>query len=64
MTPDPRTAAALALHRFGFGPRTGNSRFAQGLIKPGQPVRSIIYPGRPDVGHAWAYLPDVAAAVA
>ena len=47
-----------------FGPRTGNSRFAQGLIKPGQPVRSIIYPGRPDVGHAWAYLPDVAAAVA
>jgi nucleoside-diphosphate-sugar epimerase len=44
-----------------FGPRTGNSWFAQGLIKPGRPVGSILYPGRPDVGHAWAYLPDVAA---
>src|SRR5215475_6068662 len=31
-----------------FGPRTGNSWFAQGLIKPGRPVRSILYPGRPD----------------
>src|SRR5262249_14969451 len=38
-----------------FGPRTGNSWFAQGLIKPGRPVRSILYPGRPDAGHAWAY---------
>ena len=47
-----------------FGPRTGNSWFAQGLIKPGRPVRSILYPGRPDVGHAWAYLPDLAAAIA
>src|SRR5215510_13393987 len=46
-----------------FGPRSGNSWFAQGLVKPGQPVRSILYPGRPDVGHAWAYLPDVAATV-
>jgi nucleoside-diphosphate-sugar epimerase len=46
-----------------FGPRTGNSWFAQGLIKPGQPVRSIRYPGRPDAGHAWAYLPDVAATI-
>ena len=47
-----------------FGPRTGNSWFAQGLIKPGRPVRSILYPGRPDVGHAWAYLPDLAATIA
>jgi nucleoside-diphosphate-sugar epimerase len=47
-----------------FGPRTGNSWFAQGLIKPGKPVRSILYPGGPNVGHAWAYLPDVAAAIA
>jgi nucleoside-diphosphate-sugar epimerase len=43
-----------------FGPRAGNSWFAQGLIKPGKPVRSILYPGRPDAGHAWAYLPDLA----
>jgi nucleoside-diphosphate-sugar epimerase len=46
-----------------FGPRTGNSWFAQGLIKPGRPVRSILYPGRPDAGHAWAYLPDMAATI-
>jgi nucleoside-diphosphate-sugar epimerase len=46
-----------------FGPRSGNSWFAQGLIKPGRPVRSISYPGRPGVGHAWAYLPDLAEAV-
>jgi nucleoside-diphosphate-sugar epimerase len=46
-----------------FGPRTGNSWFAQGLIKPGRPVRAILYPGRPDAGHAWAYLPDLATTV-
>ncbi|HEU0060979.1 MAG TPA: NAD-dependent epimerase/dehydratase family protein [Hyphomicrobiaceae bacterium] len=46
-----------------FGPRSGNSWFAQGLIKPGRPVRSILYPGRRHVGHAWAYLPDVAASI-
>lgn len=43
-----------------FGPQAGNNWFAQGLIKPGKPVRSIAYPGSADVGHAWAYLPDVA----
>lgn len=43
-----------------FGPRLGNSWFSQGLIKPGKPVRSVLYPGRAGVGHAWAYLPDLA----
>jgi nucleoside-diphosphate-sugar epimerase len=43
-----------------FGPRPGNSWFSQALAKPGRPVRSIIYPGAAGVGHAWAYLPDVA----
>jgi nucleoside-diphosphate-sugar epimerase len=47
-----------------FGPRTGNSWFAQGLIKPGKPDRSILYPGKLNVGHAWAYLPDVATTTA
>lgn len=43
-----------------FGPRsTANSWFASGLVKPGQPVRTILYPGDKGVGHAWAYLPDV-----
>jgi nucleoside-diphosphate-sugar epimerase len=43
-----------------FGPRAGNSWFSQGLVQPGRPVRRVTNPGRPGVGHAWAYLPDVA----
>ncbi|MDQ0008187.1 nucleoside-diphosphate-sugar epimerase [Luteibacter jiangsuensis] len=43
-----------------FGPRAGNSWFSQGLVKPGQPVQAIQRPGKPGVGHQWAYLPDVA----
>jgi nucleoside-diphosphate-sugar epimerase len=43
-----------------FGPKAQNNWLSQGLIKPGRPVRSITYPGRDGVGHAWAYLPDVA----
>ncbi len=44
-----------------FGPGAGNSWFAQGLIKPGKPVRKIYNPARPGIGHQWGYLPDVAA---
>jgi len=47
-----------------FGPNTGNSWLAQGMVKPGQPVRSITHPGKPGIGHAWAYLPDFAETVA
>jgi nucleoside-diphosphate-sugar epimerase len=47
-----------------FGPRAGNSWFSQGLVRPGHPLRAVTYPGRPGVGHAWAYLPDVAEAMA
>ncbi|OYO30589.1 NAD-dependent epimerase/dehydratase family protein [Janthinobacterium sp. PC23-8] len=43
-----------------FGPHAGNNWFAQGLIKPGQPVRAINTPGAQGVGHQWSYLPDVA----
>ncbi len=43
-----------------FGPNAGNNWFAQGLVMPGKPVRFVINPGRKGVGHAWAYLPDVA----
>jgi nucleoside-diphosphate-sugar epimerase len=43
-----------------FGPQPGNSWFSQGLVKPGQRPRVVSYPGRPGVGHQWAYLPDVA----
>ncbi len=34
-----------------FGPRTGNSWFSQGLVKPGQPLKSVTYPGGRGVGH-------------
>ncbi|SFS19289.1 Nucleoside-diphosphate-sugar epimerase [Dyella sp. OK004] len=48
-----------------FGPRsTANSWFSQGLTKPGMPVRKVSYPGALDIGHAWAYLPDVAETLA
>jgi hypothetical protein len=44
-----------------FGPgASGNSWFAQGLVKPGRPFRSVTYPGKRDAGHARAYLPDLA----
>lgn len=43
-----------------FGPHSGNNWFAQGLIKPGKPVLSVTYPGPHKVGHAWAFLPDLA----
>ncbi|TWB30468.1 NAD-dependent epimerase/dehydratase family protein [Nitrospirillum bahiense] len=47
-----------------FGPHAGNNWFGQGLVKPGKAVTSIPYPGPHAVGHAWAYLPDVAETVA
>ncbi|BDP43933.1 membrane protein (plasmid) [Deinococcus aetherius] len=52
--------------RFGdfFGPNPGNSWFSQGMVRPGQPLRSVTYPGKPGVGHTWAYLPDAGEAFA
>lgn len=46
-----------------FGPGAGNNWFAQGLVKPGKPVRSVTLPGAPGIGHQWAYLPDLAEAM-
>ncbi|MBL8555203.1 MAG: NAD(P)H-binding protein [Phenylobacterium sp.] len=43
-----------------FGPRPGNNWMSQGLVRPGRPPTSVMYPGPLDVPHAWAYLPDVA----
>ena len=43
-----------------FGPQAGGSWFSQAMIRPGRPVRSLRYPGRPGTGHQWGYLPDVA----
>lgn len=43
-----------------FGPQAANNWFSQGLVKAGQPVKSISYPGKKGVGHQWTYLPDMA----
>jgi nucleoside-diphosphate-sugar epimerase len=43
-----------------FGGNAPASWFQNVLVKPGKPLRSVTYPGRPGVGHAWAYLPDLA----
>lgn len=42
-----------------FGPGARASWFAQGMIKPGQPVRRLVNPAV-GAGHSWAYLPDLA----
>lgn len=41
-----------------FGPGASQSWFAQALAKP--PLVRIVNPGTPGIGHAWAYLPDLA----
>ncbi|WP_289035110.1 NAD-dependent epimerase/dehydratase family protein [uncultured Roseibium sp.] len=47
-----------------FGAETKSSWFSQVMVKPGKPLRKLTYPGRASVGHAWAYLPDFAEAIA
>jgi nucleoside-diphosphate-sugar epimerase len=44
-----------------FGPTTSaNSWFSNALAQPGKPVSMMMYPGPKAIGHAWAYLPDLA----
>ena len=43
-----------------FGPRPGSNWLSQGIVRPGRPLSSVLYPGPPEVRHAWAWLPDVA----
>lgn len=47
-----------------FGPRAGNTWFTQGLLAGQRNVRFVFYPGPRELGHAWAYLPDVAETMA
>lgn len=47
-----------------FGGRGASSWFDLAMVKAGQPLRRVVYPGAVEVGHAWAYLPDLAEAVA
>lgn len=60
-----RQGARVLIVRAGdfFGARVANNWFAQGLVKPGEPVHAVSYPGAPGVAHQWAYLPDVARTV-
>jgi nucleoside-diphosphate-sugar epimerase len=57
-----REGARVLIVRAGdfFGPRSGNTWFSQGLVKAGQAVKTVSYPGRTGIGHQWSYLPDVA----
>jgi nucleoside-diphosphate-sugar epimerase len=43
-----------------FGGHAPSSNFSNIVVRPGRPLRSVVYPGTPSVGHAWAYLPDLA----
>lgn len=46
-----------------FGPGVRSSWFSQAMVKPGQPVRRLTNPAK-GVGHSWAYVPDLAEAIA
>lgn len=60
-----RGAKALVVRAGDFyGPRNGNSWFAQGMVPTAGPVKRIFNPARAGVGHAWAYLPDLAETMA
>jgi nucleoside-diphosphate-sugar epimerase len=47
-----------------FGPHGPSSWFSGAMVRQGKPVRFVIYPGRRDVGHTFAYLPDLAETIA
>jgi nucleoside-diphosphate-sugar epimerase len=47
-----------------FGPHAGTSWLRGAMVKPRRPVQAVVYPGDPQVGHAWAYIPDLAETVA
>lgn len=43
-----------------FGSHAPGSWLPNALVKPGKEIKSVVYPGLHDKGHAWAYLPDLA----
>lgn len=47
-----------------FGPYSTSSWFGAAMVKAGRPIRAVTYPGPHEVGHAWAYLPDLAETIA
>jgi nucleoside-diphosphate-sugar epimerase len=60
-----RGATALVVRAGDFyGPRSGNSWLAQGMVPTAGPVKRVFNPARAGVGHGWAYLPDLAKTMA
>lgn len=52
---------AMVVRAGDFFGRSGPSTwFSTVMVKPGRPVRKVLLPAEPQVGHAWAYLPDLA----
>jgi len=47
-----------------FGPHARSSWLSGAMVKSRRPVKSVTYPGDPQIGHAWAYIPDLAETVA
>ena len=47
-----------------YGPRAPSSWVSTVLLGGGKNLRRVVTPERPEVGHAWAYLPDLAETVA
>jgi nucleoside-diphosphate-sugar epimerase len=47
-----------------FGPYAPGSWFSNMVVEPGRALRAIVDPGSDGVGHTWAYLPDLAEAIA
>ncbi len=47
-----------------FGPRAPSSWVSSVLLGGGKSLRKVVTPECPEIGHAWAYLPDLAEAVA
>ncbi len=44
-----------------FGPPpSASSWMSAAMFRPARPLTRVVYPGRPEVGHAWTYLPDFA----
>lgn len=42
-----------------LGGPSANNWFTAAIVKPGKKLRRVTYPGKPEVGHDWAYLPDL-----
>ena len=43
-----------------FGTHAPASWFGELMVRRGTPLRRVLYPGHAEVGHTWAYLPDLA----